>query len=217
MNTCMPRRQRTATFARPRRRLIALLAVAFVLVTTAVALPASGAQPPRQWTGTARYTETRQSGDEKQQVSISARITLGHVAKRGHTKWEYMAKSGSITWDASGSDQFCRWKSVGSRHANRYDLYPSIEGSGPYRAAFSGQDSMDVPAMQTCVVNNNGATQTSSITKSLTHPFFVLGRIAVGVPVDARLTTIRGHRAGSESTTGFTYRWTYSWAFRARR
>src|SRR5215471_1980614 len=98
-----------ASAERPRvpRLTGALVAVGCFLALSATALALPGAvSPPRQWTGTAHYTETRQSGNDKQQVVITARITLGHIAKKGHTKYEYISKRASITWGASGADQF---------------------------------------------------------------------------------------------------------------
>jgi hypothetical protein len=137
----------------------------------------------------------------------TAEVTLVQVKDRPGT---YQVENGTITWNASGTNYFCTWTAAGSRAANKYDLVLQLDVSRlPYKAFFSGQDELSVPATETCP---NGTSETN---KLILHPFFLLGRKTEGVPVDAKLTKISGSSPGSQSDSSIHEEWTYDWSFGA--
>ena len=146
---------------------------------------------------------------------MGAKVTLTQIG--GRKSWRYQAKTGTITWNATGSDASCSWKTAGSQKATKYDLYMEIAtpGSGGlkgYRASFSAQDEIKTRGTQQCSYPSQPERDVY-----LGHPFFTLGRITEGVPVDAKVSTIKGQKPGSQSAAGYRLSWTYEWSFSAVR
>ena len=176
--------------------------------------------PPKAWQGTVEYTyETRQSGAPRDTIdrgTVTAAVTLRRIPDRFQGwGWGAAQASGTITWKASGQDRlYCTWESTGSRAVGKYDVLFSIHGPDnrpPFRADFSGQDDLEVKATRTCTYPPpNATTETSEVDQAIGHPFFVIGRITEGVPVDDGLTTIQGGRQGARSDSYSSEKWTIS-------
>jgi hypothetical protein len=164
---------------------------------------------PRRWTGGSRlsYRMQQADSDDMRQATVSADVTLVQVKGRPGT---YQVESGTITWEASGRSHGCTWSAAGSRAATRYDLVLELDiAKLPYKAVFSGQDDMLVPATETC------PDETSESPELVLHPFFLLGRKTAGVPVDAKLTKITGSSPSSQGGASAGEQWTYDWSFEA--
>jgi hypothetical protein len=162
---------------------------------------------PKRWKGQSSYTYTNdQTGVQKEQVKETTTVVLNPLKGQGRVG-QYQSASGTITWTVSGSDsRGCSWTGSGSRKINTYDLFLQLDISRkPYKAHFSGQDSLPVSVTTTCP---DGTRQTN---EDLVHPFFLLGRKTGGVPVNTKLTKIAGSSPGSQGSS----QWTYTWSFAA--
>jgi len=166
---------------------------------------------PRRWTGGSRFSYRIQQADsdDMTQATETAEVTLVRLKGRPGT---YQVETGTITWEASGKSHGCTWTAAGSRAATKYDLVLELDIARlPYKAVFSGQDDMLVPATETC------PDQTSEGPELVLHPFFLLGRKTAGVPVDAKLTKISGSSPSSQGGASPDEQWTYDWSFEAAR
>jgi hypothetical protein len=170
---------------------------------------ARGLVYPNAWVGHGTYEYTDEQTTSKKTAHLTAMLRLTRL-RRDPT--QYLASSGEITWEASGSEPNCTWTAEGARRVTKYDLFLQLNTARtPYRAEFSAQDTLDIKATVTCTIQ--GRTETHEEDMSLIHPFFALGRITEGVPVSSDLTQISGSKHGSESTPYSSFTWRLGFGF----
>jgi hypothetical protein len=196
-------------------------AVVAVVVVHGATAATPTVRPPARWVGTVNYGYEQASNGVLQRARITATVTLGHATSgyRARDPWSYVSRGGTIRWTASGSRPNCTWTSTGSRKIGKNDLFLELSRSGAsprFRAAFAAPNELLVEATQTCTYSSG--PETTQTEYDVGHPFALLGDITAGVPVDDRLTTIRGSKPGSQNIgSNHTLRWAFNWSFRSRR
>lgn len=202
-------------------RVVPALVVVTVVVTASAAMAATpAARPPARWTGTVNTSYEGADSTAQQRAKITVTVTLGHVTKgpQARNPWVYVSNAGTIRWSASGSSESCTWTSSGSRRIDRLDLFLELSRDAVkprVRAKFAAPNQLVVEATETCTYG--AKTETTQTKHDIGHPFAVLGRITAGVPVDNRLTSIRGSKSGSQTIGSGTNRWQSTWSLASRR